>query len=120
MPRACKPDCCTHVHALLQLQTLQRVLQRACMQRCKGALRCSARVLPKHARCCTHGPLQLHARPALHAHPCTAACTPMQRCMLCSEGPPRPPHPSPLFADDVSVLLQEIITEARNLSNAEM
>lgn len=32
------------------------------------------------------------------------------------------PHASPptLPADDVSVLLQEIITEARNLSNAEM
>lgn len=33
------------------------------------------------------------------------------------------PHPHPMllpFSDDVSVLLQEIITEARNLSNAEM
>jgi hypothetical protein len=29
-------------------------------------------------------------------------------------------HPVLFFPDDVSVLLQEIITEARNLSNAEM
>ena len=129
----CRCFCCTRAcHAPANL-TAARTCMRCCSCRrcnaCRRVRACSAArarstaahtccqstpVAARTARCnCMHAQRCMRTHAPLHAHPCSAACS-------ARRAPPRPPHPSPLFADDVSVLLQEIITEARNLSNAEM
>uniref|UniRef100_A0A8C3CH31 Phosphodiesterase 2A n=1 Tax=Cairina moschata TaxID=8855 RepID=A0A8C3CH31_CAIMO len=130
---ACTHCCTKHMHTAAGAHAMcMHSVAKACTQWCTPLHAHPAACTP----CCMH--TLLHARTPLHA----------QRLLQTERRPPphyphawgasrwsgglpafrpargapspRPPLTLPPAADDVSVLLQEIITEARNLSNAEI